>query len=1079
MAKYYANKAFVIENYNQAKPFASFLPAVAGLYGKPLWAYYVNRGQCVSTFGVHNKDHAIMEFNPANKAFRFTEREGFRTFLNVKRGEETCFYEPFRSKSDNCRITQNMTVASHDLCIEDINREFGIKTNVMFCTLPGEKLAALIRKVTITNLSGDDVGIEVVDGMSVIIPHYLEDMDIKMHSNLRQAWMEVSHQNKIPFYNLAVLPDDDAETTYVTGGNFYMSFCFDNGKPILSKMIIDPSVLFDYMTDFSHPVNFTAERFSIPEDQAHVGLTPCGFGWNQFCLEPGAAKTIYTLAGYADSYDKVEGFFNDILSERYLADKIEENRLMIDRLKQFIFTVSASEQLNMYCGQTMLDNILRGGRPTALGGHNYYVYSRKHGDLEREYNFFQIDSTYFSQGNANFRDVNQNRRNDVMFFPFIEDANVKTFFNLIQLDGYNPLVVKGSSFRVPEGQPLEDLLEGYIAPCSRQAMKGFLLQSFIPGSLLEFMEKKGISPIKGLAGDFLARAVSIAVKTDEADFKEGYWVDHWTYNTDLLTRYLAVFPDKAESILFDDKDYYYYDSYHYVVGRSEKYVLTERGVRQYSAVKIDKNKQALIANRDNSPFFVRKNYGKGEIYKTTLIAKIFNLLINKIASLDAEGVGVEMEADKPGWCDALNGLPGILGSSINESAEIVRLVRLILRLTSSTEGNRTVMLHEELYDFYIEMKMLTDLTDSFTYWDKSGSAKEAYRAKVFYGVSGRECGLSLSGIRAFLEWTAAKADAGLHKAYNSKNGVFSTYFINQVSEYALIREAGEGEPARVQVLSFEQRPVVPFLEGQVHVMRAHPEKAKNLYEAVKETGLYDKKLDMYKVNENIMNETKEIGRQNIFPRGWLENESVFLHMEYKYFLELLRAGLYKEFFHYFRNSTIPFLDPARYGRSIYENCTFIVSSAHPDPKIHGSGYVARLTGASAEFLSMWLYMTVGQSPFALDADGNLTMELRPVLPGWLFTENDQTVDYFDSSTESWRELELPAGRFAFNFLGRILTVYHNINRGDTFGSEAVKIKRMALTDPNGTTELKGGVIGPSFAYRIRNGEYTRIDAYFE
>ena len=72
ISDYYLNEeqAFVIENYDQKKPFVSFLPAVAGILGKPMWVYYVNRGQAVSTFGTNNKNQAIMEFNPANKAYR-------------------------------------------------------------------------------------------------------------------------------------------------------------------------------------------------------------------------------------------------------------------------------------------------------------------------------------------------------------------------------------------------------------------------------------------------------------------------------------------------------------------------------------------------------------------------------------------------------------------------------------------------------------------------------------------------------------------------------------------------------------------------------------------------------------------------------------------------------------------------------------------------------------------------------------------------------------------------------------------------------------------------------------------------
>jgi len=227
-----------------------------------------------------------------------------------------------------------------------------------------------------------------------------------------------------------------------------------------------------------------------------------------------------------------------------------------------------------------------------------------------------------------------------------------------------------------------------------------------------------------------------------------------------------------------------------------------------------------------------------------------------------------------------------------------------------------------------------------------------------------------------------------------------------------------------------------------------------------------------------MHETGEIGRQNAFPRGWLENESVFLHMEYKYFLELLRAGLYEEFFHHFRHSMIPFLDPSVYGRSIFENSTFLASSSHPDPKVHGQGFVSRLTGACAEFLSMWLFMTAGQAPFGLDGVGGLTLAFRPVLPGWLFTETVRTADYFDE-TGGFHQIEIPAGSFAFRFLGHTLVVYHNECRRDTFGPDGVKIVRMLLAAPGGTVELAGSVIGIPYSQEIRDGKFSRIDIYLK
>src|ERR1700687_6058949 len=89
------DEAFVVENFNQARPFSSFLPGIAGEFGKPMWVFYVNRGQCIASFGVRNKDGSMLEFYPANKAYQLTPLLGFRTFIRIHPAPMS-IYEPFR-----------------------------------------------------------------------------------------------------------------------------------------------------------------------------------------------------------------------------------------------------------------------------------------------------------------------------------------------------------------------------------------------------------------------------------------------------------------------------------------------------------------------------------------------------------------------------------------------------------------------------------------------------------------------------------------------------------------------------------------------------------------------------------------------------------------------------------------------------------------------------------------------------------------------------------------------------------------------------------------------------------------------
>ena len=63
---------FVQEEYGRQPTFSSFLPGIAGPWGIPAWCNYNNRGQAICSFGVQDKDHAILEFTAASTAYQRT-----------------------------------------------------------------------------------------------------------------------------------------------------------------------------------------------------------------------------------------------------------------------------------------------------------------------------------------------------------------------------------------------------------------------------------------------------------------------------------------------------------------------------------------------------------------------------------------------------------------------------------------------------------------------------------------------------------------------------------------------------------------------------------------------------------------------------------------------------------------------------------------------------------------------------------------------------------------------------------------------------------------------------------------------
>ena len=57
-------------NYQVKKPFSSFLSGISGKNGIPMWAYYINRGQVISSFGLENKNGSLLAKALARNLYR-------------------------------------------------------------------------------------------------------------------------------------------------------------------------------------------------------------------------------------------------------------------------------------------------------------------------------------------------------------------------------------------------------------------------------------------------------------------------------------------------------------------------------------------------------------------------------------------------------------------------------------------------------------------------------------------------------------------------------------------------------------------------------------------------------------------------------------------------------------------------------------------------------------------------------------------------------------------------------------------------------------------------------------------------
>lgn len=998
------NKTFVMNNYQKKKTFANFLSGIAGEIGKPLWSFYVNRGQLITSFGMRDKNGAIMEFYPANLAYMYVSTIGFRTFIKIDGEVRELFLETGTS--------QKLLIDPHQVAIEEVIEELSIKIKVTYFLLPNDSIAGLVRKVELFNLSNEERDIQIIDGMPQILPAGIDYGGYKAVSNLLQSWMITSDEKEFLFYKLSSSTEDTEEVKKVEDGNFYFTRTNDFEK---TKYIYDYKLVFENDYSFKTPYGMNNENI-FETDQAYTNQVPAAMTLFKGQLKEKAA--FISVIGYANNKDTLISKVKD-LNFDILNNKEKENLNNHQKILSDINVETAYPMFDNYLKQSYLDNLMRGGRPlpviTKDGPGSYHLYSRKHGDLERDYNFFSTEPSYYSQGNGNFRDVLQNRRNDILFFPEIEDFNVYHFASLIQADGYNPLSIEGVKFK----------FEGDINKFDK--LKDILIKPFTVGTLVEEIYNNNMV-VKTTLDEIIAMSKIEII----AVYGEGYWQDHFTYLYDVIETYLAVYPDKINDFLYKNIKYPFFVSPVEIRKRKDKYVLNKQGnVRQYHAIKhVDNIKHSWLEDES------------GKKIEVNLIGKLMTLIANKFATLDQAGIGLMYEAGKPGWNDAMNGLPGVFGSGVGETIELLKIVKFVKK---HYDINENIYLLKSTKEFI--NKLVKDVS-----WDYRVTQLESYRDELkkpqqTIKVKAEEFFEALNIFENVLK-------EGLEKAQKI-SPIFPTYLTYEAINYNILDEIGEHGLQLVDVKEFKIKPIANFLEAPARALALIDDtnESKRIYDTIKQTELYDEKFKFYKTSVSLENESEEIGRIKGFSPGWLERESNFLHMTYKYILGLIKAGLYDEFYKEIKNNITAFMDPEVYGRNPLENSTFIVPSNGLDKTKHGQGFFARLSGSNAEVLSMWRYMFIGKEIFKYE-NNELVFELSPKLHK----------DFFKNKvvkTTLFRNLEI---------------IYINEDNVDTYEGNINKIEVITKEQEY---KILGSKIKGELALAVREGKVNKIKVYIK
>lgn len=462
--KYYDEYGrFVLEDYDTKPPFSNFLPGLAGYYGIPLYAFYVNRGQGIASFGFKSKDYPIQEFHSANLAYQSTAFTGFRTFVQISRPRRntkmgaTTLIEPFGGLQTRfpspCEVSgkptnlpkRYMYIGANEMQLQEIDFINGIETNVTFFVLPEEDFGAFAKRTTITSIlpgsrgneqarreiermggvGGEPITVSMLDGLAKIVPAGGKMNDLlKNMGRTLEGWMGVySPYNdtlQMPFYRLSTQPSDSAAVVEQEAGHWCLSVLESsddrsNEDPKLLPIIHDPSKVFGDDTSLLRPIHLYSHSISEilnGEQQYGFAKTASAFAAvEDVTLNPGESFVVTTFFGKADRVLDVPVIARRLSQPGFALFKATRARELVKQITSSIETKTSNPLFDGHVQQMFLDNALRGGIPQILGDDDdsrlrcadederlkvYHLFSRIHGDLERDYNDFEVEPAFFS-----------------------------------------------------------------------------------------------------------------------------------------------------------------------------------------------------------------------------------------------------------------------------------------------------------------------------------------------------------------------------------------------------------------------------------------------------------------------------------------------------------------------------------------------------------------------------------------------------------------------------------------------------------------------------------------------------------
>ena len=168
---------------------------------------------------------------------------------------------------------------------------------------------------------------------------------------------------------------------------------------------------------------------------------------------------------------------------------------------------------------------------------------------------------------------------------------------------------------------------------------------------------------------------------------------------------------------------------------------------------------------------------KQQLRLTTMADKLLITLLTKLSNFVPDA-GIWMNTLRPEWNDANNALVGY-GASMVTLCYMRRYVTFLQQLLTE---DIQVGVETAAFLNAITHALVHSVSQSFTYINEAGKAGEAYRTRVYAGLSGEQTTVALADVQHFLTAALNAIDASI-RANKREDGLYEAYNLIQFTDH--------------------------------------------------------------------------------------------------------------------------------------------------------------------------------------------------------------------------------------------------------------------------------------------------------